>query len=198
VLSSVDVAVTIAVPAAAGVNTPEDVIVPSDAAHMTAELYNPVPCAVAVQVDVCVVRIEAGEQTTAIDVIAGVCGAALPPPLPQAVRRSVKLRTGIAHRLEAIRDSLVMGLLSAISGQIRRYSKSANSLQQCDSSSVYASTTCYEDRSQCRSIFGFDLAVQSVAYARNRKLIRKKLRSGAGFIGHTTAESSVGYETFLW
>ena len=76
-LSSVDVAVTITVPAIVGVNTPEDVIVPSDAVQVTAELYDPVPCTVAAQLDVCVVRMDAGEQTTATDVIVGV----LPPPL---------------------------------------------------------------------------------------------------------------------
>jgi hypothetical protein len=43
VASSVDVAVIVAVPAAVGVNTPEDVIVPSVAPHVTAELYDPVP-----------------------------------------------------------------------------------------------------------------------------------------------------------
>ena len=52
VVSSVDVAVIVAVPAAVGVNTPEDVIVPSDAAHVTAELYDPVPFTVAAQVEV--------------------------------------------------------------------------------------------------------------------------------------------------
>ena len=38
-----DVAVIAAVPKLAGVNTPEEVMVPSDAAHVTAELYDPVP-----------------------------------------------------------------------------------------------------------------------------------------------------------
>jgi hypothetical protein len=38
-----DVAVIIAVPTFVGVNTPEDVMVPSDADHVTAELYDPVP-----------------------------------------------------------------------------------------------------------------------------------------------------------
>jgi len=69
VLSSVEVAVTITVPATVGVNTPEGVIVPFDAAQVTAELYDPVPCTVAVQVDVCVVRMDAGEQPTETEVI---------------------------------------------------------------------------------------------------------------------------------
>ena len=59
----------VTVPAAVGVNTPEDVIVPSDAVQETAELYDPVPCTVAEQADVCVVRIVAGEQIAATEVI---------------------------------------------------------------------------------------------------------------------------------
>jgi len=67
-VSCVEVAVMVAVPVPAGVNTPEDVIVPSDAAHVTAGLYDPVPCTVAVQVDVCVVRIAGGVQITDTEV----------------------------------------------------------------------------------------------------------------------------------
>jgi len=63
--------VIVTVPAAVGVNTPEDVIVPFDAAQVTAELYDPVPCTVAEQVDVCVARMDAGEQPTVIEVIEG-------------------------------------------------------------------------------------------------------------------------------
>lgn len=70
VASCVDVAVIIAVPAAIGLNTPEDVIVPSVAPQVTAELYAPVPCTVAEQLDVCVVRMDAGEQTTETEVTA--------------------------------------------------------------------------------------------------------------------------------
>jgi hypothetical protein len=68
-VSCVEVAVIVAVPVPAGVNTPEVVIAPSDAAQVTAELYDPVPCTVAVQVDVCVVRMDAGEQPTETEVI---------------------------------------------------------------------------------------------------------------------------------
>ena len=68
-LSSVDVAVMVAVPATVGVNTPEDVIVPSVEPQVTAGLYGPVPCTVAVQLDVCVVRMDAGEQATETEVI---------------------------------------------------------------------------------------------------------------------------------
>jgi hypothetical protein len=43
VLSCVEVAVIFAVPAAAGVNAPEDVMAPSVAAQVTVGLYAPVP-----------------------------------------------------------------------------------------------------------------------------------------------------------
>ena len=59
----------VAVPVPAGVKTPEVVIVPSVVPQVTAELYDPVPCTVAVQLDVCVVRMDAGEQTTETEVI---------------------------------------------------------------------------------------------------------------------------------
>jgi len=68
-VSCVEVAVMDAVPVPAGVKTPEVVIAPSDATQVTAELYEPVPCTVAVQVDVCVVRMDAGEQPTETEVI---------------------------------------------------------------------------------------------------------------------------------
>jgi hypothetical protein len=69
VVSCVDVAVIITDPATVGVNTPEDVIVPFVASQITVELYGPVPCTVAVQVDVCVVRMDAGEQFTETELI---------------------------------------------------------------------------------------------------------------------------------
>ena len=50
--SCVEVAVMFAVPAAFGVKTPDELIVPPVAAQVTAELNVPVPCTVAVQVDV--------------------------------------------------------------------------------------------------------------------------------------------------
>jgi hypothetical protein len=68
-VSCVDVAVIAAVPAPPGVNTPKDVIVPSVAVQVTVELYDPVPCTVAVQVDVCVVRIAGGVQITDTEAI---------------------------------------------------------------------------------------------------------------------------------
>lgn len=50
--SCVEVAVMVAVPVPLGVKTPDEVIAPSVAAQVTAELNAPVPCTVAVQVDV--------------------------------------------------------------------------------------------------------------------------------------------------
>jgi len=67
--SCVDVAVMVAVPAAVGVKTPDELIEPPVAAQVTAELNAPVPCTVAVQVDVSVVRMELEEQVTETDVI---------------------------------------------------------------------------------------------------------------------------------
>ena len=59
----------VAVPAPVGVKTPEGVIVPPVAVQVTAELNAPVPSTVAAQVDVCVVRMDAEEQSTETEVI---------------------------------------------------------------------------------------------------------------------------------
>jgi hypothetical protein len=64
-----EVAVITAVPKLDGVNIPEDVMVPSVAPHVTAELYDPAPCTVAAQLDVCAVRIAGGVQITDTEVI---------------------------------------------------------------------------------------------------------------------------------
>jgi DNA repair protein RadC len=70
VASCVDVAVIVALPAPLGVNIPDDVIVPLVADHATPLLYAPVPVIDAVQLEVCVVRIDAGEQVTETEVMA--------------------------------------------------------------------------------------------------------------------------------
>ena len=75
VASWVDVAVIVAVPAPEGVKTPDELMVPPVAAQVTAELNVPVPCTVAVQVEVCVIRMADGEQSTETEVIAGVAVA---------------------------------------------------------------------------------------------------------------------------
>ena len=69
--SCVDVAVIIALPVPVGVKTPAEVIVPPVAVQFTPELYAPVPVTVDVHVEVCVVRMDVGEQTTVTDVIVG-------------------------------------------------------------------------------------------------------------------------------
>lgn len=69
VVSCVEVAVIVAVPAPEGVNTPAALIVPPAADHVTAELKAPVPVTFAVHADVCVVRIVLGAHVTATDEI---------------------------------------------------------------------------------------------------------------------------------
>jgi hypothetical protein len=67
--SCTEVAVTVALPAPDGVKTPPELIVPPVAVQVTAWLKAPVPRTVAEQVDVPVVRIEAGLQITVTDVM---------------------------------------------------------------------------------------------------------------------------------
>jgi hypothetical protein len=72
--SSVDVAVIVAVPAAVGVKTPALLTAPMLVGltdHVTDVLKLPVPATVGVQADVCVVRMDVGEQTTETEVIVG-------------------------------------------------------------------------------------------------------------------------------
>lgn len=72
--SWVEVAEIVTVPALAGVNTPELLTVPTLVRltdQVTEVLKLPVPVTVGVQVDVCVVRIEVGEQTTETEVMVG-------------------------------------------------------------------------------------------------------------------------------
>jgi hypothetical protein len=72
VLSCVDVAVTVAVPALAGVKTPEVLTVPmlvGPTVPETNELKLPVPVTMDAQADVCVVGMVVGEQPTDTDEI---------------------------------------------------------------------------------------------------------------------------------
>ena len=85
----------VAVPVTAGVNTPEDVIVPFDAAQEIAELYDPVPCTVAVQLDVCVVRIAGGVQITDTEVMVD-CAATETVALPDLVESCVEVAVMVA------------------------------------------------------------------------------------------------------
>jgi hypothetical protein len=66
------VAVTVAVPAEAGVNTPVLLTVPAVVGltdQVTAVLKLPVPVTLALQVDVCEVRIDVSAQVTVTDVM---------------------------------------------------------------------------------------------------------------------------------
>jgi hypothetical protein len=69
--SWVEVAVTVAVPAAVAVKTPDEVIVPPVAVQTTSELTAPVPCTVAAHRLLCPIRTLAGVQTTATEEITG-------------------------------------------------------------------------------------------------------------------------------
>jgi hypothetical protein len=64
-----EVAVTMAVPADVGVNTPVEVIVPPVADQVTPVLYAPVPCTIAMQLAVWVVSMDGGEQATLTEVV---------------------------------------------------------------------------------------------------------------------------------
>jgi hypothetical protein len=66
-----EVALIVAVPAPDGVNTPEELITPSVADQLTAELKAPVPVTVGIQADVWAVVIVAGEHATVTDVTVG-------------------------------------------------------------------------------------------------------------------------------
>src|ERR1035438_7308615 len=72
--SCVEVAVVVAVPAPAGVKTPELLTAPILAGltdHVIDVLKLPEPVTVGVQVEVCVVRIGLGEQSTETEVMVG-------------------------------------------------------------------------------------------------------------------------------
>jgi len=70
--SCIDVAVIVAVPVPAGVKMPPLLTAPmlvGLADHVTDVLKLPVPVTVGVQVDVCMIRMDAGEQVTDTEVI---------------------------------------------------------------------------------------------------------------------------------
>jgi len=124
VVSCVDVAVTTAVPVPAGVNTPEDVIVPSVAAQLTAELYDPVPFTVAAQAEVWVVRMEAGEQVTETEVIVD-CVDTATDALPDFVESSVEVAEIVAvpaaagvNTPELLIEPMLMGLTDHVTEEL--------------------------------------------------------------------------------
>ena len=101
VVSCVEVAEMVAVPAPSGVKTPALLTAPMLVGltdHVTEALKLPVPLTVGKQVDVCVVRIEAGEQLTVTDVIVGGWEPPpeFPPPLPQLESNMQLARLAIA------------------------------------------------------------------------------------------------------
>jgi hypothetical protein len=67
--SCVEVAVMVAVPAAVGVKTPDELMVPPVAAQVTAELNAPLPCTVALHWLACPAWMLAGAQETLMDAI---------------------------------------------------------------------------------------------------------------------------------
>ena len=123
-----------------------------------------------------------------------------PPPQPDANRAIENAR--IADRLNSKPEILIavgwgVGMILPPKDSSEK-SGTLASVNQCDSSDVYASTTSHEDRSQCHSIFASGLAVQSVASARNRGSFRKRRQSVADCIGRTTAELSAECVTSRW
>lgn len=83
--SAVELAVMVAVPGPAGVNTPAALIAPALTVHVTALLKLPVPVTVAVHWEVWLNWMVKGLQDTETEVMAGLGGGAvlLPPPPPQ-------------------------------------------------------------------------------------------------------------------
>jgi len=88
--------VIVAVPAPVGVKTPEEVIVPPVAVQATAELNVPVPSTVAAQVDVCVVKMDAGEQTTETEVIVDGAAVTVSVSVPDAFVSCVEVALIVA------------------------------------------------------------------------------------------------------
>jgi len=78
-----EVAVMVAVPGDAGVNTPAGLIAPGLTPQVYAELNAPVPSTAAVHVEVCVMEIEAGEHVTVTEVMVEAAGGTAVPPPPQ-------------------------------------------------------------------------------------------------------------------
>lgn len=70
-------------------------MVPSVAPQVTAELYDPVPCTVAVQLDVWVFRIAGGVQIADTDVIVD-CAATVTVALPDLDESSVDVAVMVA------------------------------------------------------------------------------------------------------
>lgn len=99
VVSSVDVAVMVAVPVVAGVNSPVLEIVPMPAGltdHVTALLYAPVPSTVAVACTVCAVVIVVGFTVTVTEVMVGSAAPTATAALPDFVASSTEVAVMVA------------------------------------------------------------------------------------------------------
>jgi hypothetical protein len=105
--SCVEVAVIVAVPAAVGVKTPDELIVPPVAAQVTAELNAPLPCTVAVHWLACPIRMLVGAQETLTDVMLGDSGGvnAIDPPQPITNKWPKNKRTTRALRVMHVSSS---------------------------------------------------------------------------------------------
>lgn len=110
-----DIAVTVAVPAPLGVNTPVPLTVPifdglTD--HLTDELKFPVPATVGAQAAVWVMRMEDGVQLTETDAIVGDddCDPSpefpLPPPQPARVMQPI--RAARPNKFERTKQELLL------------------------------------------------------------------------------------------
>ena len=144
--SWVDVAVTLAVPAPLGINTPEVEIVPPVADQVTPVLNAPVPCTVAEQVDVCVVRMELEEQETDTEVIVGDVGGvlfALPPPPPQPATHNEQKTESLNNVLHVIRAS---------SSQLVRGSRNGAILAQVNLSTVNSMSFGHRHAHNCLTV----------------------------------------------
>ena len=116
-VSQVEVAVMVAVPAPEGVNTPDEMIVPPVADHVTTVLKTPVPWTAAEQVDVRVVQMLAGMHEAPTDVIVGDACVLLPtplPPHPATHKRPTKERPKRnLHRVDSSSTPPCLGKISA-------------------------------------------------------------------------------------
>jgi hypothetical protein len=87
----VELALQLAFPAADGVNTPPEVMVPPVAVHVTVEVKAPVPLTAATQVEVCAVVMEEGVATTVTLVTVGGGAVMVTVAFPDLVASSVEV-----------------------------------------------------------------------------------------------------------
>jgi hypothetical protein len=118
VVSSVEVAVIVAVPVVAGVNSPVVEIVPIPAGptdHVTALLNSPVPVTVAVACAVCAVSID-GELTITDTLVIDGAGFTITVVLPDFVVSSVEVAVIVAVPVVAGVNSAVVEIVPMLAG----------------------------------------------------------------------------------